>query len=66
MSKDDVSYYEERARQEERAANDAQSETAASAHRFLAMEYEAHARSLRDKGAMPQLKPGTWQEGPSK
>jgi hypothetical protein len=55
MSDDDVSYYEERARQEAQAAERAESETAASAHRLLALEYEAHARSLRERPAMPQL-----------
>jgi len=55
MSKEDISYYEDRARQEARAAEQADSETAASAHRLLAIEYEAHAKSLRERSAMPQL-----------
>lgn len=56
MSNDDITYYEQRARQEARAAEEADSETAASAHRLLAIEYEAHAKSLRERSAMPQLK----------
>jgi hypothetical protein len=55
MSKEDVSYYEKRARQEARAAARADSDMAASAHRLLALEYEAHAKSLRERSAMPQL-----------
>ena len=56
MSDEDLRYYEQRARQEARAADEADSKTAASAHRLLAIEYEAHAKMLRDRAAMPQLK----------
>lgn len=58
MTDEDVGYYEKRARQETRAAEEARSEPAASAHRLLALEYEAHAKSLRERPAMPQLDHG--------
>jgi hypothetical protein len=48
MSKENIQYYEERARQEAEAAEKAESEAAASAHRLLAIEYEAHAKELRE------------------
>lgn len=51
MSADNLHYYEERARQEAEAAEKATDPTAASAHRLLAIEYEAHARALRDEAA---------------
>lgn len=48
MSEDDLSYYEMRARQEANAAAAARDRPeVASAHRLLAVEYEAHARELR-------------------
>ncbi|WP_334656878.1 hypothetical protein [Sphingomonas panaciterrae] len=50
-SGDDLRFYEERARQEKAAAEAATSAEAASAHRLLAIEYEAHARELRDRQA---------------
>jgi hypothetical protein len=49
MSSDNLRYYEERARQETEAAEKADHPTAASAHRLLAIEYEAHAKALRDR-----------------
>lgn len=54
MSKADIIYYEDRARQEARAAAEAKGETAASAHRLLAIEYENHAKALRDEAAAPR------------
>ena len=54
MSNDDIRYYEQRARQEAEAAEKAAEKTAASAHRLLAIEYEAHAKSLRQEA--PRVK----------
>jgi hypothetical protein len=48
---DDLPFYEERARQEIAAAEAAATPEAASAHRLLAIEYEAHARELRERSA---------------
>lgn len=47
MSREDLEYYERRARDEAAAAASAHSVEAASAHRLLAIEYEAQARELR-------------------
>ncbi len=44
---DSVHYYEERARQDQAAAESAASPTRAAAHRMLAIEYSAEARDLR-------------------
>jgi hypothetical protein len=49
MSNENLRYYEERARQEAQAAESAADPTAASAHRLLAIEYEAQAKALRDE-----------------
>ena len=49
---DDLRFYEERARQEKAAAEAANSKEAASAHRLLAIEYEAHARELRERSPL--------------
>ncbi len=46
MSEANVSYYERRAREEERAARLATKPEVVSAHRQLAIEYAAHAREL--------------------
>ncbi len=46
-SYESLSYYEERARQEWAAAEAAQTLEVASAHRLLAIQYEADARELR-------------------
>lgn len=48
MADDDIEYYERRARQEAEAAESSPKAEAASAHRLLAIEYEAHARELRN------------------
>ncbi len=47
MTNDNPEYCERRAREEAEAADSAKSAEAASAHRLLAIEYEAHARELR-------------------
>lgn len=47
VTNDNLEYYERRAREEAEAAEKATSAEAASAHRLLAIEYEAHARELR-------------------
>lgn len=47
MTEDDLTYYERRAREEAEAAASATSLEAASAHRFLATEYEGQVRDLR-------------------
>lgn len=47
MSREDLEYYERRARDEAAAAASAHSVEAASAHRLLAIEYEAQAQELR-------------------
>ncbi|GAA0439573.1 MULTISPECIES: hypothetical protein [Sphingomonas] len=47
MSKENLEYYERRARDETAAAVSARSIEAASAHRLLAIEYNAQARELR-------------------
>lgn len=49
---DSLSYYENRARREEAAAVAASSPQVASAHRLLAIEYEAEARELRKQLTM--------------
>lgn len=46
---DNLEYYERRAREEADAAEAAASAEAASAHRLLAIEYEAQARELRSR-----------------
>ncbi|MFQ3897925.1 hypothetical protein [Sphingobium sp. R-7] len=46
-ARDDLCFYEDRARQERAAAESASKPEAASAHRLLAIEYEAQARELR-------------------
>lgn len=48
-SDDDLRFYEERARQEKAAVEAATCREAASAHRLLAIQYEAHARELRER-----------------
>ncbi|MFT3966057.1 MAG: hypothetical protein QM690_09265 [Sphingobium sp.] len=50
---DDLSYYEQRAREERVAAASATRPQIASAHRLLAIEYEAQARELRAQLKMP-------------
>jgi hypothetical protein len=55
MSDENLRYYEERARQEAEAAEKAAGLTAASAHRLLAIEYEAHAKALRDEAARSRV-----------
>ncbi len=47
MAEDNLQYYERRAREEREAETAATSSEAASAHRLLALEYEAQARELR-------------------
>lgn len=47
-SNDDLRFYEERARQENAAVEAATCGQAASAHRLLAIQYEAQIRALRD------------------
>lgn len=47
MSREDLEYYERRARDEAAAAASAHSVEAASAHRLMAIEYEAQAQKLR-------------------
>lgn len=54
MTDDNLEYYERRAREETEAATLATSVGAASAHRLLAIEYEAQVRELR---ARPQERP---------
>ncbi|MCF8709226.1 hypothetical protein [Rhizorhapis sp. SPR117] len=54
-SDDDLRFYEERARQEKAAAEAAKSPEAASAHRLLALEYEAHACDLRQQHAARKI-----------
>ncbi len=54
MTQDDLEYYELRAKQESDAAATCSSIEAASAHRALASEYEAHARELRSGRTRPQ------------
>lgn len=49
MTKENLEFYERRAREEAEAAKAATSREAASAHRFLALEYEARAKDLRSK-----------------
>ena len=49
MSDDNLEYYERRARDEAAAAEAATSSEAASAHRLLAIEYEAQAKELRTR-----------------
>lgn len=44
---EDVEYYEQRARQESEAAASAARPGLAAGHRLLALEYAAHAESLR-------------------
>lgn len=46
---DDLRFYEERACQEKAAAEVASTPEIASAHRLLAIEYEAHACELRER-----------------
>lgn len=55
MSDDNLEYYERRAREEHNAEAVATSAEAASAHRLLALEYEAQARDLRDGQQRPKL-----------
>lgn len=49
MAGDNLEYYERRAREEREAETAATSLEAASAHRLLALEYEAQARELRSR-----------------
>lgn len=49
MTNGNLEYYERRAREETEAAEKAMSAEAASAHRLLAIEYEAQARELRGR-----------------
>ncbi|MFL0419509.1 hypothetical protein ACH0CP_18565 [Sphingomonas sp. 179-I 2A4 NHS] len=58
MTKDNLAYYERRAREEAEAEASAKSAEAASAHRLLAIEYEAQARELRLRSG-----PGTEDRG---
>ena len=51
MSDENLRYYERRAREEAEAARQAADPTVSSAHRLLAIEYEAHAEILRDEAA---------------
>lgn len=53
VSDADIRYYETRAKQEAEAAVTASNETVASAHRLLALEYEAHAKALRKNERVP-------------
>ncbi|MDX3910695.1 MAG: hypothetical protein QHC67_12885 [Sphingobium sp.] len=46
---DDLRFYEERAGQEKAASEAASTPEAASAHRLLAIQYEAHAHELREQ-----------------
>lgn len=55
MTDADIEYYERRARQEAEAAASSTKAETASAHRLLAIEYEAHPRDLR-KGQHPRPK----------
>lgn len=48
MSEDDLAFYERRAREEAQAATHNSSPELASAHRLLALEYQARAAELRD------------------
>jgi hypothetical protein len=48
-SDDSLRFYEERARLEREAAEKAGNPAIASAHRLLAIEYEAQARELRSE-----------------
>ena len=56
MSTEDLEYYERRAREETDAAEAAASPEAASAHRLLAIQYEAQVRELRAPGPREKLK----------
>jgi len=47
MTEDNLEYYESRTREEAASAAASTSIEAASAHRLLAIEYEAEARELR-------------------
>jgi hypothetical protein len=49
MAEDNLEYYERRACEEREAETAATSSEAASAHRLLALEYEAQARELRSR-----------------
>lgn len=55
VTTDNLEYYERRAREETEAAETATSAEAASAHRLLAIEYEAQARELRGRTERPKL-----------
>lgn len=55
MTNDNLEYYERRAREEAAAAEASASTEAASAHRLLAIEYEAQARELRLAHTRPKL-----------
>lgn len=57
MAENNLEYYERRAREETEAANSGSSTGVASAHRLLAIEYEAHAQELRTRQQpRPKLK----------
>jgi hypothetical protein len=47
MTEDNLEYYERRSREEAASATASTGVKAASAHRLLAIEYEAQARELR-------------------
>ncbi len=49
MTEPNLDYYERRAREEAALAASSPSTEASSAHRLLAIEYEAQARELRQK-----------------
>ena len=56
MIEDNLEYYERRAREEKAAAESSSSTEAASAHRLLAIEYEAQVRELRNQPLRSKLK----------
>ena len=56
MIDDNLEYYERCAREEAAAAEASSSTEAASAHRLLAIEYEAQARELRNQSLRPEPK----------
>jgi hypothetical protein len=55
MTDDNLDYYERRAHDEAEAADSSASIEAASAHRLLAIEYDAQARELRNQQTRPKL-----------
>jgi hypothetical protein len=57
MTEDNLEYYERRAREEAKAVAASDNVSAASAHRLLAIEYEAQARDLRTGRKQQQPRP---------